>query len=89
MSAVYGAACFSPKNVHKWVKLFREGRSSVCDEDRPGRPTEVRTIAMIKSVDDIIQSDRRVTVEDISVHSRHSSVNFTWFALFSYQKFYY
>ena len=36
------------------------------DEDRPGRPTEVRTPIMIKSVDDTIQSDRRVKVEDIA-----------------------
>ena len=28
---------FQPKkNVHKWANLFKEGRSSVEDEDRPG-----------------------------------------------------
>ncbi|XP_050925028.1 histone-lysine N-methyltransferase SETMAR [Lates calcarifer] len=28
MSTVYGATCFSQKNVYKWAKLFKEGRSS-------------------------------------------------------------
>lgn len=66
MSTVYGATCFSRKNVYKWAKLFKEGRSSVEDEDRPGRPTEVRSPEVIESVNDLIQSDRRVTVDDIA-----------------------
>ncbi|BFZ25935.1 hypothetical protein BsWGS_28974 [Bradybaena similaris] len=66
MSTVYGATCFSRKNVYKWAKLFKEGRSSVEDEDRPGRPTEVRSPEVIGSVNDLIQSDRRVTVDDIA-----------------------
>ena len=41
MSRVYGATCFSQKNVYKWPKLFKEGRRSVEDQDRPGRPTEL------------------------------------------------
>ena len=37
MSTVYGVTCFSrKKNVPKWANLFKEGRSSVEDEDRPG-----------------------------------------------------
>ena len=43
MSTVYGATCFSRKNVCKWAKLFEERRRSVEDEDRAGRPTEVRS----------------------------------------------
>ncbi|XP_076445767.1 protein GVQW3-like [Babylonia areolata] len=66
MSTVYGATCFSRKNVYKWAKLFKKGRSSVEDEDRPGRPTEVRSPEVIESVNDLIQSDRRVTVDDIA-----------------------
>ncbi|BFZ23541.1 hypothetical protein BsWGS_26580 [Bradybaena similaris] len=66
MSTVYGATCFSRKNVYKWAKLFKEGRSSVEDEDRPGRPTEVRSPEVIESVNDLTQSERRVTVDDIA-----------------------
>uniref|UniRef100_A0A7N6BDS1 Mos1 transposase HTH domain-containing protein n=1 Tax=Anabas testudineus TaxID=64144 RepID=A0A7N6BDS1_ANATE len=66
MSTVYGATCFSQKNVYKRAKLFKEGRSSVEDEGRPGRPTEVRSREVIESVNDLIQSHRRVTVDDIA-----------------------
>ena len=29
MSTLYGATCFSRKNIYKWAKLFKEGRRSV------------------------------------------------------------
>ena len=66
MSTVYGATCFSRKNVYKWAKLFKEGRRSVENADRPGRPTETKSFEVIKSVNDLIQSNRRVTVNDIA-----------------------
>ena len=50
MSTVYGATCFSRKNVYQLAKLFKEERRSVEDEDRPGRPTEVRSPDVIKSM---------------------------------------
>ena len=28
-SNMYGATCFSRKNLYKWAKLFKEGRRSV------------------------------------------------------------
>ena len=66
MSTVYGATCFSRKNVYKWAKLFEERRRSVEDEDRAGRPTKVRSREVIKSVNNLIQSNRRMTLEDIA-----------------------
>ena len=66
MSTVYGATCFGRKNIYKWAKLFEEGRSSVEDKDRPRRPTKVRSPKVIESVNDLIQSERRVTVNDIA-----------------------
>ena len=71
MSTVYGFTCFSQKNVYKWAKLFKEGRSSVEDEDRPGRPVEVRSPEVIRSVNDLIQCDRR-DFEPISWDSIHN-----------------
>jgi len=66
MSTVYGVTCFSRKNVYKWAKLFKGRRRSIEDEDRPGRPTEVRSPEVIKSVNDLILFNRRVTVDDIA-----------------------
>ena len=48
MSTAYGATFFSRKNIYKWAKLLKEGRRSVEDEDRPGKPTEVRPPEVIK-----------------------------------------
>ena len=81
MSTVYDATCFSRKNVYKWAKLFKKGRRSVEDEDRPERPLEVRSPVVIISFNDLIQSNRRVTVDDIartlslSVRTAHKIVH--------------
>lgn len=60
ISVVHEESCFSQKNGPSCLngKFF-------FDEDRPGRPTGARTSVMIKTVDDIIQWDRRIKVEDI------------------------
>ena len=60
------------KNIYNWDKLFKEGRCSVEDKGRPGRFTKVRFPEVIKSVIDLIQSDRRVTVDDIARNLRLS-----------------
>ena len=60
---------FQPKkNVYKCVNLFKEGRSGVEDGGGPGRPTEVKSLEVIKSVNNIIQSNRRVTVDAIAMN---------------------
>ena len=51
------------KNVYNWAKLFKERRRSVENKNRPERPTEVRSSETIKSVNDLIQSNRWVTVD--------------------------
>ena len=57
---------FQQKKVYKWAKWFKEERKSVDDEDRPGRPTEMRSPEVIKSVNDLIRSNRRVTMDNIA-----------------------
>ena len=64
---------FQAKNVYKWANLFKEEKENVFDEDGPGRPTGARTPAMINSVHDTIQSNRRVKVKNI-VQSLNISV---------------
>ena len=60
---------FQPKKYLQCLqvaKLFKEGRSSVEDKNRPGRPTGVRYSEVIELVNNLIQSDRRMTVNDIA-----------------------
>jgi len=41
--------------VHKWVKRFSEGRKSVTDEERSGRPATNRTVENIAKVRQILR----------------------------------
>jgi transposase len=40
-----GEHCLSRQTVHKWVQKFSEGRTSIEDERRVGRPVEIATSA--------------------------------------------
>ena len=65
MSIVYGTTCFSRKNVYKCAKLFKAERRNVEDEDRPERPTELKSPEVVKSVNDFIQFSRRMKVDEL------------------------
>jgi len=50
---VYGDNTMKKTAVYKWVKRFSEGRESVTDEERSGRPAKSRTeenIAKIRQI---------------------------------------
>lgn len=80
MLAQYGKSCMNLRNVYKWVERFKDGRFSVEDEHRSGRPVEVSTPSLQQRVDEMIKHNRRVTVEEIanaqsvSVGTAHSIV---------------
>ena len=40
---VYGDSAMKKTAIYKWVKRFSEGRESVSDEERSGRPATSRT----------------------------------------------
>ncbi|XP_050547292.1 protein GVQW3-like [Daktulosphaira vitifoliae] len=52
------------QNVTKWVREFREGRKSVHDEERSGRPFLV-TDDFIQKVEQFIREDRRLTLDEL------------------------
>ena len=52
--------------VYKWVKRFSEGRESVTDEERSGRPATSRTEENIANVCQIVRENRRLTVRSIA-----------------------
>jgi len=54
--------------VYKWVKRFSEGRESVTDEERSGRPATNRTEENIAKVRQILRENRRLTVRSIVEH---------------------
>ena len=40
---MYGEHCLSRQAIHNWVQKFSEGRTSIEDEHRAGRPVEIAT----------------------------------------------
>ena len=63
---VYGDNAMKKTAVYKWVKRFSEGRESVTDEERSGRPGTSRTKENIAKVRQIVRENRRLTVRSIA-----------------------
>jgi len=62
-AAHVGEHCLSRQGVRNWVQKFSEGRTSIEDEHRAGRPVEIATPETLQRVEDIIRAERRVTVD--------------------------
>src|SRR5215469_9212761 len=52
--------------VFEWHKRFSEGRESVRDDDRPGRPRTTVTDDSIEKVRDVIRKHRRLGVRAVA-----------------------
>ena len=65
MQRQYGPSCMSRANFYKWVQAFKDGRESITDDLRSGRPVDVSTPEAVQAVEDLIKSDRRVTLDEI------------------------
>ena len=53
-------------SVFEWHKRFKEGRESVRDDERCGRSKEVRTPELIGQIKNLMDKDRRVSIDTIS-----------------------
>jgi transposase len=63
---VYGDNAMKKTAVYKWVKRFSEGRESVTEEERSGRPTTNRIEENIAKVCQIVCENRQLTVRSIA-----------------------
>ncbi|XP_018577078.1 putative uncharacterized protein FLJ37770 [Anoplophora glabripennis] len=59
---LHGDSALSRAQVFRWHKEFKEGRESVEDQARSGRPVEVRTDPNVQRVCARIRENRRLTV---------------------------
>ena len=67
--SVCGDSALDYSNVNRWMAKFKKGRMPSTDLPCPGRPNSSRMDANKKRVENLILSDRRVTVEDICAHT--------------------
>ncbi|XP_053353685.1 protein GVQW3-like [Clarias gariepinus] len=63
---VYGDGTIDKSNVHRWMKKFKEGENSIEDKPRSGRPTTATTDKNRQQVDELIRTDRQVTIRELA-----------------------
>jgi hypothetical protein len=66
MIPIYGGRCWPRKAVHNSVEQFSQGRSKVADVARQSRPVEIVTEAIVQRVEELIQVDRRITIDSVA-----------------------
>ena len=76
LQRAYGSVCMGVSSVLRWVKHFKDGKTSIQDEPRSSRPRTASTEHNKERVDEIIQDDRHVTVDTIAqtLGTGHSAV---------------
>lgn len=62
---VYGPEVMSEKQVRKWYREFRNGRTNIHDERRSGRPS-TRTNDIVDQVNQKLRSYRRLTISGLA-----------------------
>lgn len=67
LQQAYGDSSLKKSQVFNWHRRFREGRESVEDDSRSGRPAEIRTSTNLERIKDLIMSDRRLTIRELSL----------------------
>jgi len=63
---VYGDNAMKKTAVYRWVKRFSEGRESVTDEERSGRPATSRTEENVTKIRQIVRENHLLTVRSIA-----------------------
>ncbi|GFV73951.1 protein GVQW3 [Trichonephila clavipes] len=73
----YGYSVFSRAQGFRWFKAFSEGRESIEDEHRSGRPSVSKISENVVRVRDLVRSDRRLTVRMIGkeLNMNHTTVH--------------
>jgi transposase len=66
MQAQYGDNCLSRNKIYEWIDQFKKGRTSVCDEERSGRPSTSRTENSVQAVERMVRENRRIILDDIA-----------------------
>ena len=74
LQTVYGNGALKYATVCKWVRCFNDGRESIENDPRVGRPVSVLTEKNVATVKKLIEEDTCYTMQEIEESSGiHSS----------------
>ena len=65
LQQAFGDNAIKQTTAFEWFKKFKDGRQSVLDDVRIGRPVVVRQPAKIEKIRDMIYQNRRITIREI------------------------
>jgi len=66
LNSVLGDNALSGATIYRWIAEFQRGRKSTEDEHRSGRPVDVCTDENVRHANDMITTDRRLTVRYVA-----------------------
>jgi hypothetical protein len=67
MFPIYGRKCLLHEVVHNWVEKFSQGCLRVTHH-----PVQIATEATVQRVEELIQADRRITIDSVATALRYS-----------------
>ena len=65
MKTASGKSTVARSLVYKWHKRYSEGRETICDDERSGRPVSRRRESDVELVRCVLNEDRRYTIHEI------------------------
>ena len=72
---MYGERCLSKSQVYEWHQRFKESRTSVSNDEHPGRPVFAsdETVAFLeqKQKQQVLEDRHIATIESLFVHHWH------------------
>ncbi len=69
MREVYGDSSPAYSTVKKWTALFKQGRRSLSDDTRPGRPKDTTTNENIETIRAMVENDPKLKTREIALTS--------------------
>ena len=66
LQKAFGDQAMSQKKFYKWYKQFKEGRESVEDENRSGRPLTSTDEQHVNEIKNLMIKNRRLIIRDLA-----------------------
>ena len=76
LTSVFEAQALKRSTVYEWVTKFKDGRTPLEDNLRPGRPLSSFTPENVVKVKACIMEDRRITIREITETLDLNAFNF-------------